>query len=141
MQSNPCNIGKQPRQPWRAMLPATLLLRHRIPPLSTLCVYRNLLFSSSPHRIPANPSPLSCLTHASLTRRSDPVTLYTTPHSDGRRDTIYIPATGSRKHRGREVRNLFCGRRATAAVGMGIQPRLQVKTISVALPTARQNAF
>ena len=49
--------------------------------------------------------------------------------------------TGRHTAHAREVRNLFVGRRATAVAPYPTQPILQVKTISVALPTARQNPF
>ena len=42
---------------------------------------------------------------------------------------------------GMGVRNLFVGRRATAVAPYPTQPRLQAKSISVALPTARQTRF
>jgi hypothetical protein len=79
--------------------------------------------------------------HASHSRRSDPVTLYTTHHARHAPRSIIIPATGSREHRGQGARNLFVGRRAMAVVGHPTQPDSQPKSISVALQTARQNPF
>jgi hypothetical protein len=99
--------------------------------------YYSQQLSSKSQRIQSRFPPDS-ITHYIIQRRSDLVTLYTTPHASGRGDAISTSVT-ERQHRGgREVRNLFVGRRSMAVVGIGMQPRLQAKSISVALPTATQ---
>jgi hypothetical protein len=130
---NPGNPAKQPRQHWSATLPATLPIATAFPvtiDAVTLCEVINL----------TNPVPIhgpilpAGLTH-SLTHRSRHTI---TTHHASREGWHYIYDAPHRIGNAREARNLFVGRRATAVGGHPTQPRLQLKTISVALQTATQ---
>jgi hypothetical protein len=130
--SNPGNYGGQCyRQPCQ--------LRQPLPPLSTLLRYVKLLIATTPHRFPSRSSPAFLRDHVPFTHSLIMSSHHAFTHSPHAR---HAPRSYIYQHTAhREVRNLFCGTGATAAGGRGIQPRLQAKSISVALPTATESSI
>ena len=131
------NIRMTPFPAILSTLSASLIAIHFSPTIDAVTlsevINRNnsaLIYSEPLPRFPSS----SRLTHSPI--RSCHTITTTPPRS--RTHALYILPATRHGTAHREVRNLLSYRRATAVGGHPTQPRLQVKTISVALPTATQ---